>query len=525
MKPNLFITLAYRFIPVYRSLSSTARIRNMSSTKTYQNAVQDLNSLQSNAAVLEAIRAGGGIANKDAIPEMIEYLGRIGYSPDVLNRLNVIHVTGTKGKGSTSAFVDSILRHARSDWKIGLYTSPHLVAVRERFRINGSPLSEEAFTKYFYEVWNRLHENRNRRLESTPVVPSYFRYLTLMAFHTFMSEKVDATVLEVGVGGTYDSTNVVPKPVAAGVTSLGLDHVHILGKTLPEIAWHKSGIYKEGVPAFAVEQPSEALKVLEQRAAELKASSFSVVSLNPAISGIKLGLPGVHQYQNASLAVELAQTFVQRNDKAQGTLPEFFVTGLKNAKCPGRCQTVIDPGHHRTTWYLDGAHTSESIQCSLNWFVTPDVGLFANGENKGTRLLIFNCTHGRTPETMLRVLYDTMAQRLSLLKTTEKPESFFDHVLFSTNLTYSDGHSKIDLTEVARPTTLEVQDRLASSWSEMVPSFPSSSIHVKPTITDAVQFVREAEQKAEGPIKVLVTGSLLLVGGLVEAASLTEQVL
>jgi folylpolyglutamate synthase len=83
-----------------------------------------------------------------------------------------------------------------------------------------------------------------RRLETTPLMPAYFRFLTIMACHTFLSEKVDATILEVGVGGTYDSTNVVPKPIVTGVTALGLDHISILGKTLPEIAWHKGGIYK-----------------------------------------------------------------------------------------------------------------------------------------------------------------------------------------------------------------------------------------------------------------------------------------
>ncbi|KAG5648932.1 Folylpolyglutamate synthetase [Asterophora parasitica] len=129
------------------------------STRTYRDAVDQLNSLQSNAAALEAVRASGGRLSEFAIPEMVEYLGRIGYSPHDLNALNVIHITGTKGKGSTSAFTDSILRQALSGKKIGLYTSPHLVAVRERIRINGAPISEELFARYFYEVWDRLAAN------------------------------------------------------------------------------------------------------------------------------------------------------------------------------------------------------------------------------------------------------------------------------------------------------------------------------------------------------------------------------
>ncbi|KAJ2920152.1 hypothetical protein MD484_g370, partial [Candolleomyces efflorescens] len=244
------------------------------STHTYQEAVEKLNSLQSNAATLEAVRASGGRLSQFAIPEMLEYLERIGYLPEQLNALNVVHITGTKGKGSTSAFVDSILRSAKPDWKVGLYTSPHLVAVRERIRINGQPISEELFTKYFFEVWDRLQSNTARALESTSVMPGYFRFITLLAFHTFLECKVDATVLEVGVGGTYDSTNVVPKPVVTGVTALGIDHVGVLGKTLEEIAWQKGGIFKEGVPAHTVSQPSSALEVLRRRSQELKVCAF-----------------------------------------------------------------------------------------------------------------------------------------------------------------------------------------------------------------------------------------------------------
>lgn len=180
--------------------------------------------------------------------------------PDDLNRLNVLHITGTKGKGSTSAFTSSILTKIRPDWKVGaysigsicrvlnppvgLYTSPHLVAVRERIRVNGKPLSEEQFTKYFFELWDRLEHNPRRKEDCMPDKPGYFRFITLLAFHAFLDLKVDATVLEVGVGGAYDSTNIVPKPLVTGITALGIDHVTVLGKTLSDIAWQKSGIFK-----------------------------------------------------------------------------------------------------------------------------------------------------------------------------------------------------------------------------------------------------------------------------------------
>ncbi|KZP17311.1 Mur ligase [Athelia psychrophila] len=170
------------------------------STRTYGDAVDRLNSLQSNKATLDALKASGGRMSQYAIPEMLEYLGRIGYTPEDLNKLNVIHVTGTKGKGSTSAFTSSILCKAKPDWKLdsarltrsikGLYTSPHMVAVRERIRVNGRPISEEEFAKFFFEVWDRLEANPERHYPDTPAKPMYFRFVTLLAFHAFYTLKV-----------------------------------------------------------------------------------------------------------------------------------------------------------------------------------------------------------------------------------------------------------------------------------------------------------------------------------------------
>jgi folylpolyglutamate synthase len=217
--------------------------------------------------------------NQDSLPEMREWLRRIAYSPDDLNQLNVIHVTGTKGKGSTCAFVSSILKHLFPEQRIGLFTSPHLKAVNERIQINSMPIPEEAFARYFWEVWDRLETYAEREGLDKTKKPSYFRFLTLMAWHLFMSVKVccpkisilikvNTAIVEVGIGGEYDSTNIIPRPTCTGVTSLGIDHVTVLGNTLESIAWHKGGIFKENVAALTVEQPAEALRVLKERALE-----------------------------------------------------------------------------------------------------------------------------------------------------------------------------------------------------------------------------------------------------------------
>ncbi|KAF9782920.1 FolC bifunctional protein [Thelephora terrestris] len=497
------------------------------SARSYSEAVDALNSLQSNAAVLEALRASGGKNSSLALPEMLEYLHRIGYSASDLNKLNVIHITGTKGKGSTSAFTDSILRQTKPEWKVGLYTSPHLVAVRERIRINSVPLSEEQFSSFFFEVWDRLDKNQERTLESTPLRPAYFRMMTLVAFHAFLSLGVDATVLEVGVGGKYDSTNIVPKPVVTGITALGLDHVSVLGKTIGEIAWQKAGIYKEGVPAFTVEQPEEGMTVLEQVAGE-KASSFSVVKRIPEIDNICLGIPGSHQYQNAALAAELSRIFLKSiaNLDFDEPLPEPFRQGLANTRWPGRCQTVQDPVYSRTTWFLDGAHTHESLEYTVKWFVTPAAAL---REKRGKRVLIFNCTGGRSGAILLQSLLRDTGAQLESHKSSEPLSTFFDTVIFCTNVTYADGHFKGDLTslqlDTANADPLEIQTQLADAWSSLIPDFPKKDIHILPSIEHAIRVVRGIESGGNEVVDVLATGSLLLVGGVIEVAGLADVAL
>lgn len=233
-----------------------------------------------------------------------------------------MHITGTKGKGSTSAFVERICRgkiaeaakstnasnaEDEASWTggVGLYTSPHLCSVTERIRINGRPIPEAMFTKYFFQIWDRLSTESHAlepipdphvpegHLSTIPEKPVYFRFLTLLCFHIFLQLQVKLTVLEVGMGGTYDATNAVPKPLVTGITALGLDHTYVLGNTVEEIARTKGGIYKAGVPALMVAQEGPAKRtesVLRDRAQELEASSFEIVPINPALDDVKLGM-------------------------------------------------------------------------------------------------------------------------------------------------------------------------------------------------------------------------------------------
>uniref|UniRef100_A0A8D0Y5B4 Folylpoly-gamma-glutamate synthetase n=1 Tax=Sus scrofa TaxID=9823 RepID=A0A8D0Y5B4_PIG len=230
----------------------------------YQEAVRTLNTLQTNANYLEQVKRQRGDPQTQ-LEAMKLYLARSGLQVEDLDQLNIIHITGTKGKGSTCAFAERILRSY--GLKTGFFSSPHLVQVRERIRINGQPISPELFTKYFWRLYHRLDETKDD--SSCVSMPSYFRFLTLMAFHVFLQEKVDLAVMEVGIGGAYDCTNIIRKPVVCGVSSLGIDHTGLLGDTMEKIAWQKGGIFKCGVPAFTVPQPDAPLAVLRDRAQEI----------------------------------------------------------------------------------------------------------------------------------------------------------------------------------------------------------------------------------------------------------------
>jgi len=294
------------------------------------------------------------------------------------NRLGLVHVAGTKGKGSTCAYVDSILNQYRLSKgfpsKVGLFTSPHLIEVRERIQINLKPISQDSFAKYFFEVWDKLEESALSLGEPVEAKPGYFRYLTLVAFHAFLRENVDAAVFEVGIGGEHDSTNIIDRPVATGITTLGLDHVELLGRTVDKIAWQKAGIFKKDSPAFSVPQVDEAMPVLFDRAKE-KNCELTIVPIDDRMQTVKISPDEEFQRKNASLAVSLAEEYLINHGmyarEASSPLPEEFKTGLEVVVWRGRCEIIVQGTQ---TWYVDGAHTVDSLTVAGQW-VSKAVGV------------------------------------------------------------------------------------------------------------------------------------------------------
>ncbi|KAF4429585.1 folylpolyglutamate synthase [Fusarium austroafricanum] len=465
-----------------------------------------LNSLQTPFDIIEARRKAGIKPNWVSIKDMKTYLHRIGYAPSDLNRLNIVHVAGSKGKGSTCAFVDSILsqyQHTKgTPRKTGLFTSPHLIAVRERIRINSIPISEDLFAKYFFEVWDRLESApEDDAGELIPPRPIYARYLTLMSWHVFLQEGIDVAVYETGIGGEFDATNVVEKPVASGISTLGIDHVFALGDTVAKIAWHKAGIMKTGSAAFTIEQVPDADEVLKKRAAE-KDVDLKVLEVDSRLSTVDIRPDAIFQKRNATLAIALAETALEKIGVSlpprTELLPKEFVDGLEKVVWRGRCEVKKEG---KVTWHVDGAHTSDSLKMSAKWFKDETVG------RNGPRVMIFN-QQGRS---------EAVDFLESVFKATRREgQPAFDHVIFCTNVTYAASGYKRDFVnrqfDPAEIEKMTVQQRFAEKWTALD---PTATVKVMPTIEQSINYVRHiGENLPEGEtVQTFITGSLHLVGG------------
>ena len=196
-----------------------------------------------------------------------DFLGRPG------EKAQIVHVAGTNGKGSVCAYVSSVLEKA--GLRTGLFTSPHLVDIRERFRLNGRMMTEEAFAAFMNLVMDRLEEFRNRT-GRTEYHPTFFELLFFMGMLWFEEEKAEAIVLETGMGGRLDATNVVKNPAVCVITEIGLDHMEYLGDTREKIAGEKAGIIKHGVPVVFWDGEPSASRVIVEKAKKMDAEAIPV---------------------------------------------------------------------------------------------------------------------------------------------------------------------------------------------------------------------------------------------------------
>ena len=269
------------------------------------------------------------------------------------DNFKTIHVAGTNGKGSTAAIIYSIL--IANGYKVGLYTSPHLINFNERIRVNGVTITDEEIISFINYVEPAINE-----IKST-----FFEVTTAMAFYHFSNNDVDIAIIETGLGGRLDSTNVV-NPSLTVMTPISLDHRDILGDTIEKIANEKAGIIKKGVPLISANQVNNVSKILEKRVREKE----SVMHICPNPESVKLSsggtsfevngnkfntsLIGEYQAQNAALAIATIKLF--NSNISYETIDK----GLRNVYWPGRLQQVSDK------IYYDVAHNEDGVKSVLN---------------------------------------------------------------------------------------------------------------------------------------------------------------
>ena len=249
--------------------------------------------------------------------------------------LKFIHVAGTNGKGSVCAMLDSLARSAGI--RTGLFTSPHLVRFNERIQVNGNPIDDDAVTSGIYRIREAIREDYQ---------PTFFEITTALALDYFRAWNVDLVILETGLGGRLDATNVVT-PLVSVLTSIDLDHQRLLGNSLTEIALEKAGIIKTGIPVVSVPQATQVRRVIEQTAADRSAPLHYA---DRPITDLPVGLPGSHQRVNAAAACEtLVRAGFELTEKVRRE-------GLASVFWPGRFQRV------GAQIVLDGAHNPAASQ-------------------------------------------------------------------------------------------------------------------------------------------------------------------
>lgn len=260
---------------------------------------------------------------------------------DPQDRLDIIHVAGTNGKGSVCAMLDAIARE--SGRRTGLYTSPHLVDFRERIRVNGEKIPQDELTA----LLTRIREIS----ESWEHLPTFFEITTALALAYFAREKCELVILETGMGGRLDATNAVTPRVSV-ITPIALDHTQWLGDTIRAVAGEKAGIIKRGVPVVSSEQEEAAEEVLRKTAA---AAHASIEFITEPLEDYEIPLTGRFQRLNASLARAALEKsgFAARNDALR--------SGLRNVRWPGRF-------HEHGRFILDGGHNPHAaISLVQNW--------------------------------------------------------------------------------------------------------------------------------------------------------------
>jgi dihydrofolate synthase/folylpolyglutamate synthase len=257
----------------------------------------------------------------------------------------VVHVAGTNGKGSVTAMVERGLRAAGH--RTGRYTSPHLTHIEERVAIDGQPIDAATFDRVAADVLDLI--DRLRAAGTTEHLPTFFEATTAIAFEVFRRKEVTVGVIEVGLGGRYDATNVVT-PLVTAITSIAFDHERHLGNSLAQIAFEKAGIIKAGVPVIVGGMPQEARRVIEE-VARVAGAPVAEGRERPGGTAVPLALQGAHQRGNAAVAAEVLR---RCDDAGLVVRRDHIITALSDVEWPARVEWLRLPSGHDVL--IDAAH-------------------------------------------------------------------------------------------------------------------------------------------------------------------------
>lgn len=361
-------------------------------------------------------------------------------------KLKVLHIGGTNGKGSTIAFLKKMLE--KLGLRVGVFSSPYLIHYTDQISINGESISEARLEALMADYQSLLEGEVVANLQGT----TEFEIITALAYDYFASEQVDVAIMEVGMGGLLDSTNVC-QPILTGITTIGLDHVALLGDTLEAIAEQKAGIIKQGMPLVTGRIAPEALTVIDRIAEEKDAprlaygTDYQVRHQESVVTGevfdytsavrqgrFQTSLLGLYQIENAGMAIALLDTFCQEDGRELAS-NDFLGQALEETSWPGRLEIVSrDP-----LMILDGAHNPHAIKALL---VTLQER-FADHHKE----ILFTCIKTKALEDMLDLLGAMPDTELTLTYFADSratDESVLKEAAKSRNLSYQDWHDFLE---------------------------------------------------------------------------------